>query len=86
MDYAWRNTDFGIPDQIGGLVTLNEYPYTDGGGSKTDTCEAANYKASVFLKEPRVVSESSCLYCCWICFHSRYLKPFLSQQCRLMMI
>lgn len=58
MDYTWRNTDFGIPDQIGGLATLNDYPYTDGGGTGTDTCEAANHNASVFLKEPRVVSES----------------------------
>jgi len=40
---------------VGGLVTLNDYPYTDERGETTTTCLAANYNASVFLKRPRVV-------------------------------
>ena len=38
------------------MVTLNDYPYTDGdNGQTTTTCLAANYDAAVFLEGPRIV-------------------------------
>jgi len=55
MDYSWRNDDFGNPAIIGGVATLNDYKYTDGAGSATTTCDAANYEPAVFLEEPNVV-------------------------------
>ena len=55
MGYAWRNEEF--PDQgIGGVATLNEWPYTDGDGVTTEECSTTGRNATIFLKEPRIVT------------------------------
>jgi hypothetical protein len=54
MGYAWKNKDF--PDQgIGGLATLNDWPFSDENGQTTEQCNTDNQNASVFLKEPQTV-------------------------------
>lgn len=55
MDYAWRNQDFGESGLVGGVATLNEYPYTDSGGDTTESCLATDVNATIFLKQPRTV-------------------------------
>jgi hypothetical protein len=52
--YAWRNRQFA-DEGIGGLATLNAWPYTDEKGDTTEQCDATGKNASVFLKEPYVV-------------------------------
>ena len=54
MHYAWRNGDFS--DQgVGGLATLNDWPYTDDDGKTTETCDTTGRNATVFLEQPRIV-------------------------------
>lgn len=54
MRYAWKNKEY--PDQgVGGLATLNDWPFSDGNGQTTQECNPENRNASVFLKEPQAV-------------------------------
>lgn len=54
MAYAWQNKDF--PDEgVGGLATLNDWPYTDEKGDATEQCDTTGKNVSVFLKEPYIV-------------------------------
>ena len=89
MKYAWKNSDFGAADQIGGLATLNDYPFTDmEGGTGTETCQAPLLNATIFLEEPQVLST----FVVWVVVRygfpaSYFLIPFfqcpLTMTCRL---
>jgi len=37
------------------VATLNDYDYSDYDGGTTETCDASEFEAAVFLKEPRIV-------------------------------
>ena len=48
MGYTWQN-------DIGGVATLNDYPYTDKRGDTTEQCYEDSVNATVALKQPRIV-------------------------------
>ena len=64
MKYAWQNSDFGVPGQVGGIATLNDYPYTDFDGGTPDTCKAPSVNATIFLEEPKILSKFVALVIC----------------------
>lgn len=56
MRYTWENNDFNN-NNLGGLVSFEDYPYEDFLGQDSPTCEADATKTPVaYLNEPQIVT------------------------------